>query len=1092
MAWGLVVAWAAAASMAGHAATFVVNSTGDTGDTNTGDNVCVASGGGCTLRAAIQQANATAAADVINFSSPMTISPGSALPTITQAVTISGGSGVPTVTLNGTSAGAGANGLVLAANGCVVNGLAVRSFSNHGIVVNSSNNVIARNHVGTDAAGTSDFGNGVHGIAVTGGSNTIGGPAAAYADRNVISGNGNAGLFITGGNNTVQNNFIGVDRQGMAAIGNSGPGVFLSSAASNVFKGNIVSGNALEGVRIVGGGSHTINENSLIGLRNGATAAIPNGSYGVYIESSAGNTIGNTNLISGNAAAGVYITGAAASINGVWGNFIGLGFGPSSPIAMGNGGAGVVITAGAHDNTIGGMSDGTGNNISGNAGAGVLIDGNSVANNVVSNFIGLAQGPAGGTVAVPNGGGGVVVNGSPNNKVGIDAAAGTGNTISGNTGNGVYVINSNATLVAGNAIGSGDGGVVALANTAHGVALTGSSNCTIGGDTSGEDNEISGNAQHGIYISGGSGNQILNNAVGVDGNGQVDVGNGGIGIFLENAVGTFITTVNTSGNGSHGLRVLGGSGTVFRGNFVGTNLASNQAIPNDGHGVSLENTSGNSIGEPVSGGGNIISGNVGSGISLFQSHNNTITNNAVGMNLGGNMALPNGGAGILIQGSNDNTVGGAAQNVIAGNVGSGIAILSGLRNRMRPNMIHDNGRTGIDLDRDGVLPFDGVTFNDPGDSDTGANGLLNAPILTAATLTTVNGRVRTTASTAITVDLYRGSSCDPAGFGEGAAYLGGTTVMTDANGEASWLLGFPSVVPTDVFAATATDPSLNTSELSQCITVDRLPVETLVTFNPTNTVVGLVSTLHDPLSAAPGSVTTYTSGVTGPQGQWVMGDWNGDGIDTPAVFLDNGVFTYTNSVGTTTNWMPLWFGLGGKPAVAGRFNGALANDCLGVVDSGPAGPNTAFNLYYTCDLTSSTNPTKLGQWLSIVLPNSQGFAGTHQFIAGDFDNDGRESIAVRRGAVIAWTNVAPGSGHAQFGLAQYIGVPPGSSGEGHAVAGDWDGDRLSSFGLYFQNGDFFRRNDLSWNSGVYLRQRLGQVVGSPSTPASWRPGGSQP
>ena len=43
------------------AATFEVTDTGDSGDTNTADGICTASGGGCTLRAAIQQANVTAA-----------------------------------------------------------------------------------------------------------------------------------------------------------------------------------------------------------------------------------------------------------------------------------------------------------------------------------------------------------------------------------------------------------------------------------------------------------------------------------------------------------------------------------------------------------------------------------------------------------------------------------------------------------------------------------------------------------------------------------------------------------------------------------------------------------------------------------------------------------------------------------------------------------------------------------------------------------------------------------------------------------------------------------------------------------------------
>ncbi len=52
------------------ATTFTVNSTGDGADNNLGDGACNDGTGACTLRAAIQQANAAASADVINFNLP--------------------------------------------------------------------------------------------------------------------------------------------------------------------------------------------------------------------------------------------------------------------------------------------------------------------------------------------------------------------------------------------------------------------------------------------------------------------------------------------------------------------------------------------------------------------------------------------------------------------------------------------------------------------------------------------------------------------------------------------------------------------------------------------------------------------------------------------------------------------------------------------------------------------------------------------------------------------------------------------------------------------------------------------------------------
>ncbi|RMD58491.1 CSLREA domain-containing protein, partial [Candidatus Parcubacteria bacterium] len=64
-------------------ATITVNSNGDQGDADRGDGICDTTGtrsgdpysGICTLRAAIETANANGTPDTINFSGPMTIQP---------------------------------------------------------------------------------------------------------------------------------------------------------------------------------------------------------------------------------------------------------------------------------------------------------------------------------------------------------------------------------------------------------------------------------------------------------------------------------------------------------------------------------------------------------------------------------------------------------------------------------------------------------------------------------------------------------------------------------------------------------------------------------------------------------------------------------------------------------------------------------------------------------------------------------------------------------------------------------------------------------------------------------------------------------
>jgi len=94
-AWVLVAAGSARA-----ATTFTVNSTADLADKSSSDNLCdtgrfvLGVGAECTLRAAIQQANAASGADTINFGIPgsgvKTIAPNSGLPGTTEAVTING------------------------------------------------------------------------------------------------------------------------------------------------------------------------------------------------------------------------------------------------------------------------------------------------------------------------------------------------------------------------------------------------------------------------------------------------------------------------------------------------------------------------------------------------------------------------------------------------------------------------------------------------------------------------------------------------------------------------------------------------------------------------------------------------------------------------------------------------------------------------------------------------------------------------------------------------------------------------------------------------------------------------------------------
>ena len=317
-------------------ATYTVTNTNDTGSGS--------------LRAAINSANTNAGADTIVFNiagaGVHTINLTSALPNITGVVTINaatqtGYGGTPLIELNGSGAGAGASGLVLAAgsSGSTVRGLVINSFSASAIrILSSSNNIIAGNFLGTNAAGTATEGNQV-GVYITSSStnNTVGG--TSVSDRNIISGNTVDGIQIWGAGtsgNVVQGNYIGLDVTGTLDLGNTNQGVAIFGGATNntiggtlADAGNVISGNNQYGVAITQSGT---NGNAVQGNRIGTNAAgiagVANSRQGVYIDgSAANNTIGGTitgagNTIAYNTLDGVALGSTAGVGNRILGNAI--------------------------------------------------------------------------------------------------------------------------------------------------------------------------------------------------------------------------------------------------------------------------------------------------------------------------------------------------------------------------------------------------------------------------------------------------------------------------------------------------------------------------------------------------------------------------------------------------------------------------------------------------------------------------------------------------------------------------------------------------------------------------------------------------
>ncbi len=265
---GLMVAliFISAAHAAGE--TFWVNSSGDGGDSSLGDCTCATSGGVCTLRAAIQEANTCAGGQTIRFNSgiTMTLVPATALPTITDDYTIIDGSDqwydwsgtlVPGVVIDGASLGA--SGLTIEASNCAIYGIQVINFSSHGINII---NVAENNHIG---------GEGVN-------------------QRNIISRNGQNGVRIYGANaknNIVSSNYVGTNNKGFYELsgGNGHHGISVWYGEGNIITGNLIADNGWSGATMDAVSNGMINNNRIGMDVNGNP--LPNVYYGIHIANAA-------------------------------------------------------------------------------------------------------------------------------------------------------------------------------------------------------------------------------------------------------------------------------------------------------------------------------------------------------------------------------------------------------------------------------------------------------------------------------------------------------------------------------------------------------------------------------------------------------------------------------------------------------------------------------------------------------------------------------------------------------------------------------------------------------------------------------------
>jgi parallel beta-helix repeat protein len=420
------------------------------------------------------------------------------------------------------------------------------------------------------------------------------------------------------------------------------------------------------------------------------------------------------------------------------------------------------------------------------------------------------------------------------------------NTSGGGEGYGILIL-SDGNTIAGNFIGTNATGTVAAENGRAGIivgdigggATPQFNNNLIGGTNPADRNLISGNATGVFLTTQSKGTQVLGNLVGTTANGNNAIPYGGSvlageGILVAGDLnvigGTAAGARNViSGNKDAGIAVRSAQDTTILGNFIGVNTDGTAKLANQAGIFVSGGAAGTNIGSAADGGGNVISGNDGPGIALGNSDLGIATSvnilgNRIGTDAAGLLNLGNRDDGVGVYFANGVTIGSATMggsNLIAFNGRDGIIVSrfgTGNSATITANSIHDNVELGIDLEGPSDPP-PGVTPNDPGDGDSGPNGQMNFPIITAANVAAgiLSGTINGPANTTLTIQLYANAAADPSGFGEGQIYLGSINTTTDSLGNANFSYTHTGALPGTVYSATATS-SEGTSEFSQAFT----------------------------------------------------------------------------------------------------------------------------------------------------------------------------------------------------------------------------------------------------------------------------------
>jgi Calx-beta domain/Bacterial pre-peptidase C-terminal domain len=527
-------------------------------------------------------------------------------------------------------------------------------------------------------------------------------------------------------------------------------------------------------------------------------------------------------------------------------------------------------------------------NVDINVGSGIVLA--SAGNNIIDgNFIGTNLS---GTSARCNSGNGVFMFNSSNNTIGGTTVAAR-NIISGNRLPGIAIGGefSNGNMVQGNYVGTNVTGTGDVGNRSNGMIVINGTSHVIGGAVAGAGNVVSGNDSPGIALgfSDPAGILVQGNFIGTNAAGNAAIPNLGGGIIVggffqlngdpitatDNTIGGTTPTAGNviSGNlrfpgdpnpdGGNGVEIIneGSQRNKVQGNFIGLNAQGNAALPNAGSGVFITRAPNNFIGgvlANIAGTTNYIAANgrygVGVGIRRLNDENPgqfitggdavDVVFNVIGTDPTQTLRLGNTLDGVYVDADSVDIY--CNSNVIAFNGRSGVRIpdANGVAND------NDNSGRLVNLDLNYIfgntsravdLGFEGITLNDPGDADGGANLQQNFPHLASSSISlhedpqevdnrvsaamiNVTGTLNSSPNTSFTVHWYFSSDAQcVSGQAASRPLVFGRVpnVNTDTAGDASFSipLDFPAGLTSGIINCSATDPQGNTSEYSSCFAV---------------------------------------------------------------------------------------------------------------------------------------------------------------------------------------------------------------------------------------------------------------------------------